>query len=170
MNKYSTIDLIMENRNTLILLLNHGLFDIITANHLHHIHIYIFYSSNWLPLELKFKLITTYLLTYCLYHFAAMLKYLKIDYKWEKKMPSLVLEKLAQFPRSAFQCTKYHMSSLLVILFFFLIWYVSRYILTISRTKVGSFEFLILSYFRKKIQAELSLSPHSSIKYPYTLS
>lgn len=86
-------------------------------------------------------------------------------------MPNLVLEKLAQFPRSAFQCTKYCMSSLLVALyFFFLIWYVSRYILTISRTKVRSFEFLILSYFRKKIQAELSLSPHSSIKYPYILS
>ena len=39
--------------------------------------------------------------------------------KIKKKMPNLVLENLAQFPRSSFQHTKYHMSLLLVALFFF---------------------------------------------------
>lgn len=84
-------------------------------------------------------------------------------------MPHLLLEKLAQFPRSAFQHTNYHMSLLLLALFFFFIHCVFRYSLTASRTKVLGFEFLFYHISERRprlIFLQYSIkSLHYSIKY-----
>lgn len=150
-SKYSAVDLFMGNRNNSVLLLDTRLSGIIMVNHS--------CFSDCPQTELNLKLTSIYLLTYCLCYYAEILKSLKIDYRQEKE---ILLEKLAQFPGSAFHHTKYHIVITFGNSFLFFHTLYIKMILTNMR-----FEILILTCFRKETQADLSSCPHSSIKYSY---
>lgn len=81
MTKSSNIDLAMTNKKQFITPLDYGLSDIITADHSCSV---IFWLKQLIAPRVEALTITD-LLTYCICHYADILKSFQIDYRQEKK-------------------------------------------------------------------------------------